>query len=204
MLGQLFYKKGDYRQAIDIMEPTLERIDDKNPIKSTVFYHLGCSYEKKGNIEKALGLWKKVAKNYTKYQSARDKISFYENVAQKPHERALLAMPADTLDAISRQLASSMNYEVNNLIRESENSIEYTATLQKDTMFANVCYFAVNRSVLPMTYKDVKDIIIRKNINKCKYITIIYFLMDDQAKELARDNNIEIHPFSIFKKYKLL
>ena len=113
-------------------------------------------------------------------------------------------MPSDALDALSRQLASSMNYEINDLIRESDNSVEYTATLQKDTMFANICYFVVNRSVLPMTYKDVKDIMIRKTINKCKYITIIYFLMEDQAKELARDNNIEIHPFSIFKKYKLL
>ncbi|MDA3899065.1 MAG: tetratricopeptide repeat protein [Spirochaetes bacterium] len=204
MVGQLFYMKEDYRQAIDILESTLERIDSKNPNKSGILYYLALSYEKKGKIEKALELWKKVKSSYTKYQNAREKINFYENIAHKPYERAILSMPLDSFEVLSRQLADKMNYTINDTIRKNQESIEYTATSQKDTMFANVCYFVVNRSLNSLTYKDVKDIIIRKSINKCKFITITYFLIDDQAKMLAHDNNIEIHPFSIFKTHKLL
>ncbi len=74
-LGWVYFQKGEYQKAIEVLEKAIAYLsDDYMRGSSVIFEHLGDAYEKVGNIEKARELWKKAADGDPKSKTAGEKL----------------------------------------------------------------------------------------------------------------------------------
>jgi tetratricopeptide (TPR) repeat protein len=74
-IGQCFYFKEWYADAIESFEMALEAVDDKEgAIAKELRYNLGRAYEADGNIEEALNCYRKVAQIDYNYQDVKDRV----------------------------------------------------------------------------------------------------------------------------------
>ncbi|OPZ99254.1 MAG: Tetratricopeptide repeat protein [Planctomycetes bacterium ADurb.Bin412] len=74
-IGQCFYFKEWYTDAIESFELALEAVEDQEgAIAKELRYNLGRAYEAEGNIEQALNCYRKVAQIDYNYQDVKDRV----------------------------------------------------------------------------------------------------------------------------------
>jgi len=58
-LGWVYFRKGEFEEALKYLLLAEERLDESGAPDSVVFEHIGDTYEKIGNIRKAVLYWEK-------------------------------------------------------------------------------------------------------------------------------------------------
>ncbi|MFW6366440.1 MAG: tetratricopeptide repeat protein, partial [Spirochaetota bacterium] len=86
LLVQSYYNIHNYRAAVDLAEDKVENYPPADPNTAGIRFFLGCSHEKKGEIDAALAHWEKIKPSQNHYDAAKQKIEFFNYIAQKPYE----------------------------------------------------------------------------------------------------------------------
>ncbi len=204
LLVQSYFKIHNYRAALDLAENTIENFQKDDPNTTAIRYYLGCSYEKTGNIEAALGQWKMIKAGHHYYDEAKQKADFYTYIAKQPYEREFITQPVDSFMLISEKLIDLIAYTIKDSIRAEDDMLEYVCVAKNSSSLFHYYYFVISRKTEPISLTDLKDISIRKNVNKCKYSVVIALYFREDAKQYAQRKGIQLYDLSVFEKYKLL
>ena len=83
--GYCFFMKGWYADAIDIFKSALEAYETKDSaMGKELRYNLARAYEENGNIDEALGIFRKIAQTDFAYKDVSQRVNDLRNKENKP------------------------------------------------------------------------------------------------------------------------
>ncbi|MHC4889535.1 MAG: tetratricopeptide repeat protein [Planctomycetota bacterium] len=84
-IGYCFYMKGWYADAIDVFSQAIEAYEIKDDgVAKELRYNLASSYEQKGDTEKALGIYRKIAQLDFGYKDVRQRVDKLRKKGTEP------------------------------------------------------------------------------------------------------------------------
>jgi tetratricopeptide (TPR) repeat protein len=204
LLVQCYYNIYNYKSAIELAADKLNTYPQNNPNTTAIRYFTGCCYEKHGDIDTAISYWSGIPASQHYHEEAKRKIEFYSKIAQKPHERIFITQPLDSFMHTSEKLADILGYSIKETVHVTDEIIEYVCSAKDSTALFHQFYFVVSRRTQPVTMTDLKDMSIRKNVNKCKFVVLTALYYKEDARSFAQKKGIQIFDYSVLEKFKLL
>lgn len=199
LLGQSYYNTQNYDMAIETLSAVSSKFSD-DPNCAGILFYLGCSYEKKAEIQKAIDTWQRIETKYTYSESAQEKIHFFTQVASTTRARDFFLSDVETFFLSIQSIFRKLDYIIKETVKQSSDCMEFICTSRRDTLTFAMYYIVVSRSTNAISPSDLRLAEKRMDAKKCKYLTYVAGYFSSDAQNYVTGKPIELVNVSILTK----
>ena len=198
-IGQCFYYLKDYNATIVILEKFLEDIDKKKKkFFTNIEYILGCAYESKGNIERALEIWKNIDSYISFFGPVKEKLDFYTHVANTADLRDIILLKTPLFMDEVKKVNESMGFAIKRNLLEDEKNLEYLCSSGQSRGAFNTHFVFVTRRTHKVDISLLNEVLIKARDSRARSVLIIAPSYNEDALHFADRNAIAVHTFEVF------
>ncbi len=177
LLGNCYQNKNDYKKAVIYYEMVNDEIPTEHPLKKDVYYNLGECYEKQGQIENLMMVWKKLFYMDAGYKDIKEKYLRFSDIQNEKVIKDIIEADNDRLIIVIEEILKKFSLEKRNIsfldnnivqISANETTLNYSYSV---LIYLNRSFDIITIGVLENFLREIRTMSCRKGY----YITLADF-----------------------------